>query len=110
MCVPPEHKFYITFTIKLNVYTSSGSLVNWWSPVDKDPTRVKGRTLDLTAGRIETTENIYKYHAQATPSSTPTPQLTPQLTPPIGKPHEETPPPTGTVLEPLANVPVQQSA
>ncbi|KAI5729112.1 hypothetical protein M8J77_025596 [Diaphorina citri] len=70
-----------------------GSLVNWWSPVDKDPTRVKGRTLDLTAGRIETTENIYKYHAQATPTTTPTPQLTPQLTPPVGGEDKSPSPP-----------------
>uniref|UniRef100_A0A8D9F0G3 Pyridoxal-dependent decarboxylase domain-containing protein 1 n=4 Tax=Cacopsylla melanoneura TaxID=428564 RepID=A0A8D9F0G3_9HEMI len=73
-----------------------GSLVNWWSPVDKDPTRVKGRTLDLAAGRIETTENIYKSHAQATPSSTPTPQLTPQLTPPVEKSTPSNPIPTPT--------------
>lgn len=65
-----------------------GSFVNWWSPVDKDPTRVKGRSLDLTAGTIETTENIYRYHAQTTPTSTPTPQLTPQLTPPFNAKNE----------------------
>ncbi|XP_008471526.1 putative pyridoxal-dependent decarboxylase domain-containing protein 2 [Diaphorina citri] len=83
---------FIDSMAELKVFVQC-SLVNWWSPVDKDPTRVKGRTLDLTAGRIETTENIYKYHAQATPTTTPTPQLTPQLTPPVGGEDKSPSPP-----------------
>lgn len=39
-----------------------GSVYNWFSP---PPTQgIKGRTLDLTAGVLESTENIYRYHMQ----------------------------------------------
>lgn len=39
--------------------------MNWWSPVTKENGGgVKGRSLDLTAGVIESTENIYRYHMQ----------------------------------------------
>lgn len=38
--------------------------MNWWSPINKDNGGVKGRSLDLTAGVIESTENIYRYHMQ----------------------------------------------
>lgn len=42
-----------------------GSLVNWWSPVNKDGgSGIKGRSLDLTAGIVASTENIYRYHMQ----------------------------------------------
>ncbi|PSN50728.1 Pyridoxal-dependent decarboxylase domain-containing protein 1 [Blattella germanica] len=40
-----------------------GSLVNWWSPPSKE-TGIKGRSLNLTAGVVESTENIYRYHMQ----------------------------------------------
>ncbi|XP_076045196.1 pyridoxal-dependent decarboxylase domain-containing protein 1 isoform X2 [Oratosquilla oratoria] len=39
-----------------------GSVYNWFSP--PPPPGIKGRTLDLTAGVLESTENIYKYHMQ----------------------------------------------
>ncbi|XP_065218745.1 pyridoxal-dependent decarboxylase domain-containing protein 1 [Planococcus citri] len=42
-----------------------GNIMNWWSPINKDGVGgVKGRSLDLTAGVIESTENIYRYHMQ----------------------------------------------
>lgn len=41
-----------------------GNIVNWWSPINKDNGGIKGRSLDLTAGVIESTENIYRYHMQ----------------------------------------------
>lgn len=41
-----------------------GSLVNWWSPIPKDSDIVKGRSFDLNAGVISSTENIYRYHVQ----------------------------------------------
>ncbi|XP_075230465.1 pyridoxal-dependent decarboxylase domain-containing protein 1 isoform X2 [Lycorma delicatula] len=42
-----------------------GSLVNWWSPITKDGgAGIKGRSLDLTAGVVASTENIYRYHMQ----------------------------------------------
>lgn len=41
-----------------------GSLVNWWSPSNKEGAGIKGRSLDLTAGVVASTENIYKYHMQ----------------------------------------------
>lgn len=37
-----------------------GSVVNWWSPPTKE-TGIKGRSLNLTQGVVESTENIYKY-------------------------------------------------
>lgn len=37
-----------------------GSVVNWWSPPQKE-TGIKGRSLNLTQGVVESTENIYKY-------------------------------------------------
>ena len=40
-----------------------GNIVNWWSPLNKENS-VKGRSLDLTAGVIESTESIYRYHMQ----------------------------------------------
>lgn len=40
-----------------------GSLVNWWSPRSKE-SGIKGRSLNLTAGVVESTENIYRYHMQ----------------------------------------------
>lgn len=36
-----------------------GSVVNWWSPPTKE-TGIKGRSLNLTQGVVESTENIYK--------------------------------------------------
>lgn len=42
-----------------------GRMVNWWSPVTKEA-GVKGRSLNLTHGIVESTENIYRYHMQMT--------------------------------------------
>ncbi|XP_060521220.1 putative pyridoxal-dependent decarboxylase domain-containing protein 2 [Cylas formicarius] len=56
-----------------------GNLVNWWSPKTKEA-GIRGRSLNLTQGVVESTENIYKYHMQLTagtggPKSPPTPQI-----------------------------------
>lgn len=40
-----------------------GTFVNWWSPKTRE-TGVRGRSLNLTQGVVESTENIYKYHMQ----------------------------------------------
>lgn len=40
-----------------------GNFVNWWSPPQKE-TGIKGRSLNLQQGVVESTENIYKYHMQ----------------------------------------------
>lgn len=40
-----------------------GTFVNWWSPKTKE-SGIKGRSLNLTQGVVESTENIYKYHMQ----------------------------------------------
>ncbi|EEB16419.1 group II plp decarboxylase, putative [Pediculus humanus corporis] len=40
-----------------------GSIVNWWSPKAKE-SGIKGRSLNLQAGVVESTENIYRYHMQ----------------------------------------------
>lgn len=40
-----------------------GNFVNWWSPPPKE-NGIKGRSLNLTQGVVESTENIYKYHMQ----------------------------------------------
>lgn len=37
-----------------------GSFVNWWSPKTKEG-GVRGRSLNLTQGVVESTENIYRY-------------------------------------------------
>ncbi|XP_058442722.1 pyridoxal-dependent decarboxylase domain-containing protein 1 [Malaya genurostris] len=42
-----------------------GRVVNWWSPPIKE-SGMKGRSLNLTQGIVESTENIYKYHMQMT--------------------------------------------
>lgn len=39
-----------------------GSVYNWLSPPPQQG--IRGRTLDLNAGILESTENIYKYHMQ----------------------------------------------
>lgn len=40
-----------------------GTFVNWWSPLTKENTKsVKGRSLNLVQGVVESTENIYKNH------------------------------------------------
>ncbi|XP_059472469.1 pyridoxal-dependent decarboxylase domain-containing protein 1 [Neocloeon triangulifer] len=64
-----------------------GSLVNWWSPLGKE-TGIKGRSLNLTAGVVESTENIYRYHMQlqgVSPPGTkgpPTPLVQTPIAPP----------------------------
>ena len=40
-----------------------GRVINWWSPPPKE-SGIKGRSLNLTQGIVESTENIYKYHMQ----------------------------------------------
>nr|CAI5865572.1 unnamed protein product [Callosobruchus analis] len=65
-----------------------GSFVNWWSPKTKE-TGIRGRSLNLTQGVVESTENIYKYHmqiqsGQSTGAKTPP---TPQVQTPIGGSH-----------------------
>lgn len=64
-----------------------GTFVNWWSPKTKE-TGVRGRSLNLTQGVVESTENIYKYHMQmsgVTPGAKNPP--TPQVQTPIGGSH-----------------------
>lgn len=42
-----------------------GSVWNWISPLPKDGgTGVRGRTMNLQQGVVESTENIYKFHMQ----------------------------------------------
>uniref|UniRef100_A0A0K0D3V3 DNA-binding protein n=1 Tax=Angiostrongylus cantonensis TaxID=6313 RepID=A0A0K0D3V3_ANGCA len=36
-----------------------GSLVNWWSPIERDG-RVRGRFFNLNTGEIQTTDVVYK--------------------------------------------------
>lgn len=66
-----------------------GSFVNWWSPKTKE-TGVRGRSLNLTQGVVESTENIYKYHMQLQAGSTPhggKSPPTPQIQTPIDGGH-----------------------
>ena len=37
-----------------------GTLVNWWAPHPLASSHIKGRSLDLTAGVVASTENIYR--------------------------------------------------
>ncbi|RXG53148.1 Pyridoxal-dependent decarboxylase domain-containing protein 1 [Armadillidium vulgare] len=64
------------------------SVYNWLSP--PPPPGIKGRTLDLTAGVLESTENIYRYHMQVRHGQTsnrteaklpPTPSVVTPVTP-----------------------------
>ena len=43
-----------------------GSFVNWWAPISNE-SGVRGRSLNLREGVIESTENIYRYHIQTNP-------------------------------------------
>jgi len=47
-----------------------GTFVSWFSPPTKE-SGVRGRALNLTQGKVESTENIYKYHMQIDSSSIP---------------------------------------
>lgn len=49
----------------LRVVPVVGSVLNWINPLPKDnSTGIRGRTLNLQEGKVESTENIYKYHMQ----------------------------------------------
>ncbi|KAG5875041.1 hypothetical protein JTB14_006989 [Gonioctena quinquepunctata] len=68
-----------------------GTFLNWWSPRTKDTGGVRGRSLNLTQGVVESTENIYKYHmqmqtGQITGSGGKTPP-TPQIQTSVGSSH-----------------------
>lgn len=66
-----------------------GTFVNWWSPKNKE-SGVRGRSLNLTQGVVESTENIYKYHMQiaggSAPAGTKSPP-TPLVQTPVGGSH-----------------------
>lgn len=72
-----------------------GNIMNWWSPINKDNGGgIKGRSLDLTAGVIESTENIYRYHMQGASKTsgcnpTPPPSVQTPLTPTASRKAEE---------------------
>lgn len=55
-----------------------GNIVNWWSPLDKENGGIKGRSLDLSAGVIESTENIYRYHKQQKSAKRPSTETSPE--------------------------------
>ncbi|KAF7266560.1 hypothetical protein GWI33_020068 [Rhynchophorus ferrugineus] len=67
-----------------------GNIVNWWSPKTKE-TGVRGRSLNLTQGIVESTENIYKYHMQMQSGMTSTggskSPPTPQIQTPVSASH-----------------------
>uniref|UniRef100_A0A1I8P2F7 Pyridoxal-dependent decarboxylase domain-containing protein 1 n=1 Tax=Stomoxys calcitrans TaxID=35570 RepID=A0A1I8P2F7_STOCA len=69
-----------------------GRVVNWWSPPSKE-NGIKGRSLNLTQGVVESTENIYKYHMQMSNTHT---QLPANKSPPT--PMVQTP-----VINPTMN-------
>ncbi|XP_038067512.1 putative pyridoxal-dependent decarboxylase domain-containing protein 2 isoform X1 [Patiria miniata] len=58
------------------------SLLNWFSPPPKEAT-IKGRSLNLTSGALESTETTYKLHMQVQKESgvTPTRKTAPRKTP-----------------------------
>ncbi|XP_030381292.1 pyridoxal-dependent decarboxylase domain-containing protein 1 [Scaptodrosophila lebanonensis] len=67
-----------------------GRVFNWWSPPAKE-SGIKGRSLNLTQGVVESTENIYKYHMQmsgATAHQLPANRSppTPMVQTPVGNP------------------------
>ncbi|XP_016937062.3 pyridoxal-dependent decarboxylase domain-containing protein 1 [Drosophila suzukii] len=79
-----------------------GRVFNWWSPPAKE-SGIKGRSLNLTQGVVESTENIYKYHMQMTgatahqlPANRSPP--TPMVQTPVGSPSS---PPVFPTVEPV---------
>lgn len=49
----------------LRVVPVVGNVLNWISPLPKEGgTGIRGRTLNLSEGKVESTENTYKYHVQ----------------------------------------------
>ncbi|XP_073833840.1 pyridoxal-dependent decarboxylase domain-containing protein 1 [Musca autumnalis] len=72
-----------------------GRVFNWWSPPPKE-TGIKGRSLNLTQGVVESTENIYKYHMQisATHNQLPANKSppTPMVQTPLINPTDKVPP------------------
>ncbi|XP_016954485.1 pyridoxal-dependent decarboxylase domain-containing protein 1 [Drosophila biarmipes] len=79
-----------------------GRVFNWWSPPAKE-SGIKGRSLNLTQGVVESTENIYKYHMQMTgatahqlPANRSPP--TPMVQTPVGAPSS---PPVFPTVEPV---------
>ncbi|XP_016994970.2 pyridoxal-dependent decarboxylase domain-containing protein 1 [Drosophila takahashii] len=80
-----------------------GRVFNWWSPPAKE-SGIKGRSLNLTQGVVESTENIYKYHMQMTgatahqlPANRSPP--TPMVQTPVGAPSS---PPVFPTVEPVS--------
>ncbi|XP_022911042.2 pyridoxal-dependent decarboxylase domain-containing protein 1 [Onthophagus taurus] len=66
-----------------------GTFVNWWSPKSRE-SGVRGRSLNLTQGVVESTENIYKYHMQVQTGTVPSGSKgppTPQVQKPVGGNH-----------------------
>jgi hypothetical protein len=49
----------------LRVVPLVGGMLNWINPLPKETsTGIRGRSLNLNQGVVESTENIYKYHMQ----------------------------------------------
>lgn len=49
----------------LRVVPVVGTMLNWINPLPKDGgSGIRGRSLNLQQGVVESTENIYKYHMQ----------------------------------------------
>lgn len=66
-----------------------GTFMNWWAPKAKE-SGVKGRSLNLTQGVVESTENIYKYHMQVQTGTAPAGSRsppTPLVQTPVGGSH-----------------------
>jgi hypothetical protein len=84
------------------------TFVNWWSPITKE-TGVRGRSLNLTQGVVESTENIYKYHMQmpstGAPAGTKSPP-TPLVQTPVGGNHSRS---SSHASSQSGNVQTQQS-
>lgn len=57
-----EEKFFHDDVLRNVPFVSS--LYNWYSPPPKENHGVVGRSLDLSSGKLETTDKIYKYKMQ----------------------------------------------
>lgn len=57
-----EEKFFQDGVLRSVPLVSS--LYNWWSPPPKENHGVTGRSFDLSSGKLETTEQTYKYKMQ----------------------------------------------
>ncbi|XP_053949032.1 pyridoxal-dependent decarboxylase domain-containing protein 1 [Anastrepha ludens] len=87
-----------------------GRVFNWWSPPAKEAGGIKGRSLNLTQGVVESTENIYRYHMQmsGSPHQTGRSPPTPMVQTPVISAANAAPPVFPDPASQMQTAPLQQ--